>query len=165
MKLRSCAANIVNLREYFRQNIETLWQFDSLLSGICCFIHFSCPFVINNSSHPLTQSNVNALIDMKLEKHKNLREESAFYWREISDGTFKFDRRECEVWRLSPLLLLPSLISLCNHLLQSIQEPTEFYAFGKCSFRLVDVKMIYFTGCSAEATNAKRPDRFLRRVY
>ncbi|KAL8494287.1 hypothetical protein ACS0TY_025184 [Phlomoides rotata] len=30
------------------------------------------------------KSNVNALIDMKLEKHKNLREEDAFYWREIS---------------------------------------------------------------------------------
>lgn len=44
------------------------------------------------------QNNVNALIDMKLEKHKNLREESAFYWREISDGTLKFDRKECEVW-------------------------------------------------------------------
>ena len=43
------------------------------------------------------QSNVDALIDMKLEKHKNLREESAFYWREISDGTLKFDRKECEV--------------------------------------------------------------------
>jgi insulysin len=43
------------------------------------------------------KSNVNALIDMKLEKHKNLREESAFYWREISDGTLKFDRRACEV--------------------------------------------------------------------
>ncbi|KAL8489554.1 hypothetical protein ACS0TY_025459 [Phlomoides rotata] len=42
------------------------------------------------------KSNVNALIDMKLEKHKNLREEAAFYWREISDGTFKFDRKECE---------------------------------------------------------------------
>lgn len=43
------------------------------------------------------KSNVNALIELKLEKHKNLREESGFYWREISDGTFKFDRRECEV--------------------------------------------------------------------
>ena len=43
------------------------------------------------------QSNVNALIDMKLEKHKNLREECRFYWREISDGTLKFDRRESEV--------------------------------------------------------------------
>lgn len=48
-------------------------------------------------SPTLTQSNVNALIELKLEKHKNLREESGFYWREISDGTFKFDRRECEV--------------------------------------------------------------------
>lgn len=44
------------------------------------------------------QSNVNALIDMKLEKHKNLREESGFYWREIYDGTLKFDRRESEVY-------------------------------------------------------------------
>ncbi|KAJ8464650.1 hypothetical protein OPV22_027202 [Ensete ventricosum] len=43
------------------------------------------------------KSNVNALIDMKLEKHKNLREESAFYWREIVDGTLKFDRKESEV--------------------------------------------------------------------
>lgn len=43
------------------------------------------------------QSNVDALIDMKLEKHKNLREESGFYWPEVYDGTLKFDRRECEV--------------------------------------------------------------------
>lgn len=50
-----------------------------------------------NSSNNNSQSNVNALIDMKLEKHKNLREESAFYWREIVDGTLKFDRRESEV--------------------------------------------------------------------
>ncbi|THF95861.1 hypothetical protein TEA_024512 [Camellia sinensis var. sinensis] len=49
------------------------------------------------------KSNVNALIDMKLEKHKNLREESSFYWREISDGTLKFDRRECEVAALKQL--------------------------------------------------------------
>lgn len=44
------------------------------------------------------QSNVNALIDMKLEKYKNLREESRFYWREIYEGTVKFDRKEAEVW-------------------------------------------------------------------
>lgn len=43
------------------------------------------------------QSNVNALVDAKLEKFKNLREESGFYWREIADGTLKFDRRESEV--------------------------------------------------------------------
>lgn len=49
------------------------------------------------------KSNVNALIDMKLEKHKNLREESRFYWREISDGTLKFDRREAEVAALRKL--------------------------------------------------------------
>ncbi|KAM7524511.1 hypothetical protein LguiA_014413 [Lonicera macranthoides] len=49
------------------------------------------------------KSNVNALIDMKLEKHKNLREESGFYWQEISDGTLKFDRREREVAALKQL--------------------------------------------------------------
>ncbi|KAF7147234.1 hypothetical protein RHSIM_Rhsim03G0022100 [Rhododendron simsii] len=49
------------------------------------------------------KSNVTALIDMKLEKHKNLREESRFYWREISDGTLKFDRRACEVAALKQL--------------------------------------------------------------
>ncbi|KAI8562238.1 hypothetical protein RHMOL_Rhmol03G0019100 [Rhododendron molle] len=49
------------------------------------------------------KSNVTALIDMKLEKHKNLRDESAFYWREISDGTLKFDRRACEVAALKQL--------------------------------------------------------------
>ncbi|KAH9648313.1 Insulin-degrading enzyme-like 1 (peroxisomal) [Citrus sinensis] len=43
------------------------------------------------------KNNVNALIDMKLEKHKNLNEESGFYWHEISDGTLKFDRREAEL--------------------------------------------------------------------
>ncbi|ESR34646.1 hypothetical protein CICLE_v10004240mg [Citrus x clementina] len=49
------------------------------------------------------KNNVNALIDMKLEKHKNLKEESGFYWREISDGTLKFDRREAEVAALRQL--------------------------------------------------------------
>ncbi|KAH9679015.1 Insulin-degrading enzyme-like 1 (peroxisomal) [Citrus sinensis] len=49
------------------------------------------------------KNNVNALIDMKLEKHKNLKEESGFYWREISDGTLKFDRREAEVAALKQL--------------------------------------------------------------
>ncbi|KAK3446693.1 hypothetical protein EUGRSUZ_A02355 [Eucalyptus grandis] len=49
------------------------------------------------------KSNVNALIDMKLEKHKNLWEECAFYWEEISNGTKKFDRRETEVAALRQL--------------------------------------------------------------
>ncbi|KZV14444.1 zinc-metallopeptidase, peroxisomal [Dorcoceras hygrometricum] len=49
------------------------------------------------------KTNVNALIDMKLEKHKNLQEESGFYWREIFDGTLKFDRRECEAAALKQL--------------------------------------------------------------
>ncbi|GMN54728.1 hypothetical protein TIFTF001_023858 [Ficus carica] len=49
------------------------------------------------------KNNVNALIDMKREKHKNLREESGFYWQEISLGTHKFDRRELEVAELKKL--------------------------------------------------------------
>ncbi|OMO71420.1 hypothetical protein COLO4_28268, partial [Corchorus olitorius] len=40
---------------------------------------------------------VNALIYKKQKEHDNLREESGFYWREISNGTLKFDRREAEV--------------------------------------------------------------------
>ncbi|WRX24861.1 hypothetical protein QQP08_017348 [Theobroma cacao] len=52
---------------------------------------------INEMINDEFRRNVNALIDMKLEKHKNLREESGFYWREIINGTLKFDRREAEV--------------------------------------------------------------------
>ena len=40
---------------------------------------------------------MNTLVDMKLEKYKNLWEESGFYWQEIYDGTLKFDRTEAEV--------------------------------------------------------------------
>ncbi|XP_071716303.1 insulin-degrading enzyme-like 1, peroxisomal [Rutidosis leptorrhynchoides] len=49
------------------------------------------------------KSNVNALIEMKLEKHKNLREESRYFWREIEDGTLKFDRKDHEVAELRQL--------------------------------------------------------------
>ncbi|GMY19546.1 insulin-degrading enzyme-like 1, peroxisomal, partial [Fagus crenata] len=50
------------------------------------------------------QSNVNELIVMMLdEKHKNLREESEFYWKEIYDGTKKFDRKEAQVAALREL--------------------------------------------------------------
>ena len=45
----------------------------------------------------LVQRNVKSLIDSKLEKFKNLWEESHFYWREIGTGTLKFDRVESEV--------------------------------------------------------------------
>ncbi|XP_060185604.1 insulin-degrading enzyme-like 1, peroxisomal isoform X2 [Lycium barbarum] len=40
---------------------------------------------------------VNALIDIKLEKFKNLSEETNFFWWEISGGTLRFDRIENEV--------------------------------------------------------------------
>ncbi|CAA6659152.1 unnamed protein product [Spirodela intermedia] len=48
-------------------------------------------------------SNVSVLIDMKLEKYKNLWEESSFYKREIDDGTLMFDRVESEVAALRDL--------------------------------------------------------------
>ncbi|KAJ3674643.1 hypothetical protein LUZ60_005259 [Juncus effusus] len=49
------------------------------------------------------KSNVKALIEMKQEKHKNLREESSFFWKEISDGTLLFDRKESSVAALKEL--------------------------------------------------------------
>ena len=45
----------------------------------------------------LWQRNVKSLVDSKLEKFKNLWEESDFYWGEIEAGTLKFDRVESEV--------------------------------------------------------------------
>ncbi|KAK7251087.1 hypothetical protein RIF29_33988 [Crotalaria pallida] len=59
--------------------------------------------------HELTndefKSNVNALIYMKLEKHKNLKEESIFFWREINNGTLRYGRRDFEVEALRQLSL------------------------------------------------------------
>ncbi|XP_023639108.1 insulin-degrading enzyme-like 2 isoform X2 [Capsella rubella] len=49
------------------------------------------------------KSNVTALIDMKLEKPKNLNEESWFYWGEIQRGTLKFNRKDAEVAALREL--------------------------------------------------------------
>ncbi|CAN7095287.1 insulin-degrading enzyme-like 2 isoform X1 [Brassica rapa] len=49
------------------------------------------------------KSNVTTLIDMKLEKHKNLSDESYFYWEQIQNGTFKFNRRDEEVAALREL--------------------------------------------------------------
>ncbi|GKV32547.1 hypothetical protein SLEP1_g41143 [Rubroshorea leprosula] len=54
-------------------------------------------------THDEFMSRVNVLIDMKLEKHKNLLEESRFYWREITHGTLKVDRIEAEVAALRQL--------------------------------------------------------------
>jgi hypothetical protein len=63
------------------------------------FIVWFCTLIISIIWY-LLQSNVNALIDMKLEKYKNFREESAFFWGEISKGILKFDRKEAEVCAL-----------------------------------------------------------------
>ncbi|GBG72511.1 hypothetical protein CBR_g12082 [Chara braunii] len=43
------------------------------------------------------QDHVDALIAIKLERHKNLSEEASYHWREIDYGTFQFDRRDREV--------------------------------------------------------------------
>lgn len=43
------------------------------------------------------QNHVRILTDMKREKHKNLWEESDFYWGEISGGSLQFDRVDTEV--------------------------------------------------------------------
>lgn len=43
------------------------------------------------------QKHVDALKDIKLEKHKNIWEESNFFWKEIEFGTLLFDRAEVEV--------------------------------------------------------------------
>ncbi|KAL1225285.1 Insulin-degrading enzyme-like 2 [Cardamine amara subsp. amara] len=56
-----------------------------------------------NMSDEEFKSNVTALIDMKLEKHKNLDEESWFYWAEIQTGTLKFNRVDEEVAALREL--------------------------------------------------------------
>ncbi|ONM58858.1 Insulin-degrading enzyme-like 1 peroxisomal [Zea mays] len=58
---------------------------------------------VYNMSDAEFKSNVSALIDMKLEKYKNIREESAFFYGEISEGTLKFDRKEAEVAALREL--------------------------------------------------------------
>lgn len=38
------------------------------------------------------QKNVDILVEIKLEKYKNLWEESRFYWGEIEDGILIFNR-------------------------------------------------------------------------
>ncbi|XP_024393849.1 insulin-degrading enzyme-like 1, peroxisomal isoform X2 [Physcomitrium patens] len=43
------------------------------------------------------KKNVDTLVEIKLEKHKNLWEESRFYWGEIEDGTLTFNRPQVEV--------------------------------------------------------------------
>ncbi|XP_024375007.1 insulin-degrading enzyme-like 1, peroxisomal isoform X1 [Physcomitrium patens] len=43
------------------------------------------------------------LLDVKMEKYKNLWEESDFYWREINGGSLQFDRSDMEVQALKEL--------------------------------------------------------------
>ncbi|GAB2267016.1 hypothetical protein Dimus_002001 [Dionaea muscipula] len=69
----------------------------------CYFANGLNPKDDNSALVHYIQRNVHALIDLKLEKHKNLYEESMFYWCEILYGTFKFDRYESEVAALRQL--------------------------------------------------------------
>lgn len=93
---------------------------------------------------------------MKLEKHKNLREESGFYWREISEGTFKFDRRESEVINFESALVY----------FETLKNPEPkrglviWYQYGKIILSNVGI-----SGCSIEGDNATRADRFLQRKH
>lgn len=63
-----------------------------------------------------------SLIDSKLEKFKNLWEESDFYWGEIAAGTLKFDRVESEVKR-SPLL---KMLQHCDKMLYELRSFLKF---------------------------------------
>lgn len=103
----------------------------------------------------ILQSNVNALIDMKLEKHKNLREESAFYWREIVDGTLKFDRRDSEV---SAALLCASLPQLLFSYSQaSLIRTSLYWRWTNWSKK--------FSGCSFEGPQKGRTVGILRQLH
>lgn len=53
---------------------------------------------------------MDTLIEIKLEKHKNLWEESRFFWGEIEDGTLKFDRAQVEVCYLGPRVISEELL-------------------------------------------------------
>ncbi|KAG0597423.1 hypothetical protein M758_UG337100 [Ceratodon purpureus] len=54
------------------------------------------------------------LMDVKMEKYKNLWEESDFFWREINGGSLQFDRRDIEVKALKELKK-EDLITFFNH--------------------------------------------------
>ena len=43
------------------------------------------------------QNHAAVLMDVKMEKYKNIWEESDFYWTEINGGSLQFDRRDVEV--------------------------------------------------------------------
>ena len=68
----------------------------------------------------VAQSNVNALIDMKLGKYNNLLEESVVYCKEIFDGTLRFDRQESEVNK--------------THSMQEMQASLIFIGFSSIFF-------------------------------
>jgi len=92
--------------------------------------------LINPSFFPIL--GVDALIDMKLEKDKNLREESRFYWKEIADGTFKFDRKEAEV-----------------RILNVAKIPSGKFLFG-CNY--CSCWYVIMTGCSVAEANTTGAD-------
>ncbi|XP_020521166.1 insulin-degrading enzyme-like 1, peroxisomal [Amborella trichopoda] len=86
-----------NIRHY-KEGHEGEGSLFFVLKNLGCSMFLQGSYVILDP-----QSNKGTLIDMKLEKHKNLREESAFFWTQIEDGTLKFDRTESEVAALREL--------------------------------------------------------------
>lgn len=102
---------------------------------------------------------MDALIDDKLEKHKNLQEQSSFYWSEIELGTLKFDRVEMEVCSSLVITILGASIRLdespCVHRYQKSRQDQFVEAlFSMLHFLsnnlLLDIFLCIFhleTGC------------------
>lgn len=114
-------------------------SFSEIYSSCMFHIQLACFLDIHLSSVFCgVQKSVSSLIDSKLEKHKNLREESRFYWKEISDGTFKFDRKESEV---------------CVFIFRTSETMFSYRLY--CSYPYL------MTGLSTEEADPARANRFL----
>ncbi|GLT37044.1 hypothetical protein SLA2020_113820 [Shorea laevis] len=97
-------------------------------------------------SHDEFKRNVNALIEEKLKKQKNLVEESRFYWEEICAGTIKFDWEDGEVEALKQLTQ-QELICFFN----------QYIKIGAPQRRTLSVGVIgkgHLLGCQATKTEA-----------
>ncbi|EFJ11426.1 hypothetical protein SELMODRAFT_447027 [Selaginella moellendorffii] len=71
---------------------------------------------LTNMSDEEFQRNVEALVEIKLEKHKNIYEETNFFWMEIDNGACKFDRQQVEVAALRTLTKDELLEFYINHI-------------------------------------------------
>lgn len=69
-----------------------------VISLLCGLSGLSSTIIMLTRNFLFVQKHVDTLVEIKLEKHKNLWEESRFYWGEIEDGTLTFDRPQVEVF-------------------------------------------------------------------